>query len=872
MLQIAQNLARYGFNVLPANVGQKAPRVSWKNYAGKNTAPMLRSWFGTKDSNYWIATGGVSQVFVLDIDNDEADRWWRDVAQFGDVMDATVSVKTAKGHHYYLWVPADDKTKGWSYHHDVSFDVRGAGQGVIAPPSIHETGVIYQWVRKPDPDQEHNGMVPAPDWIKTIEGVRGRVESLGGRPENPREPSKSLGTKKALPEGNMRSMLSELLLRPPKGGEGSGRNIWLTKIAGHYAKTYRGQQDLYLLHMEHANKLLSQPLDREEFTKTTRSVWDSEQTNHPERGGIEKAGWLVSAGDSILTQVRVGKGDSSELTLAEWSDFDIQVHNVVASPDGSDVVYDSTLIRKFDGRRVPVVIEGSTLGQPQKLMRWLGTYGVSIARPDQTYPASPVDATRLLRYLNAQNAPRAAMVPCLGWDQNTQGFLTLEGVIRPNTPPELAPFETVRPNPALRANNIISTFYGFEGDRNNAREVLREVSTFHYEETSAIFGAWWAACLLKPQITSKLSLFPILAIESASGAGKTNGMFNLLVQMNGNLTGPQTITGAAARDQIAANKNGIVWIDDLDRLDRLEEMLRATTSGESVSKKGIDNTANVTVQLVSPVIVSGEFLGLGSQKALMDRSVVINPKRPDDRMSLHNPNRPQWDDIVKLTDRYPSTNGSPGLAALAGHYVQMALELAPQLNRKIPLVTREAKKKSSGRQAEKIVCIIVGGWIFDRLVDPDMEFDAVGSVEGRVWEWAFSDKAKSGSAGEWDNQLTTEIIPWALRTAGWPESPKLGRSVFVTIPDGLFEPTPTVWVNTPMLADEWRDHMRGHVTMRTDSRKALVDQVARCIPDDQPVKKKIWDIGSGTQRKQAMYWAIRGDTAEVVLRRSRGEE
>lgn len=866
----AQNLARYGFNILPARPGQKAPKVSWKEYSETRTQSLLRSWFGhNRESNYWMATGGISQVFVLDIDNDEADRWWREVAGFADAMDATVCVKTAKGHHYYLWVPEDDRTKGWSYHHKgISFDVRGTGQGVIVPPSVHETGVVYTWVREPDQDREHLGMVPAPDWIKTLDGVRSHIRGLEdpGTARKTRKSRETLGdAKEALPGGNVRSMLSELLLQKP--GEG-GRNIWLTKIAGHYAKTYRGQHDLYLLHLQQANRSLDQPLDDAEFAKTAKSVWDSEHQNHPERD-IKNSGWLMSGGDVILTQVRVGKGEEAELQLAEWSDFNIEVHNVVAAPDGSEVVYDSTLIRKFDGRRVPVVLEGSTLGQPQKLMRWLGTYGVSIARPDNTYPSSPVDATRLLRYLNAQDAPKAEMVPYIGWNPKAGGYLTFDGVIRPGEP-GLQPFTTVRPNPALRVNNIVSAHYGFEADRDEARRVLAEVSTFHYEDTSAVFGAWWAACFLKPQIMQRLSMFPIMAIESASGAGKTNGMFNLMVRMNGNLTGPQAITGAAARDQISANQNGIVWIDDLDRLDRLEEMLRATTSNESVSKKGIDNTANVTVQLVSPVIVSGEFLGLGSQKALMDRSIVLNPKRPDDRKSLRDPSRPQWDDVVALLEQYPSSNGQPGLAVLAGHYAQIALELAPEVDRKIPPVVRKVKAHASGRQAEKIACVVVGGWMFDRMVDPDLEFDEVGPVEQRVWDWAFSDQAKSGSAGEWDNQLTTEILPWALREAEWPTSPKLGRSVFIPEPTDQFQP-PSIWVNTSMLADEWRRENHGRITERTDSRKALVDQVIRCTPEGEEPVKRTWDIGNGARRKQASFWQIRGEVAEVVIARSRGD-
>lgn len=518
-LTIARQLDSWGFNVLPAPLKQKSPRVEWKRWATDRCTRMVPSWFTTKgESNYWVATGGVSGCYVLDIDNATADRWWRDVVGFNEEMDATVRARTSKGTHYYFHVEANDLAKGWAFHDQgLEFDVRGAGGGVIVPPSVHESGFVYEWIQPPDPTKPLLGMRPAPEWLKSRESVRNYIGGRGGSPSTPETPTT------AFVRANTVSMLSALLSRPPEEG---GRNDWLARVAGHYAKTYRNQQDLYLLHVKQANRLLSSPLADDEVNKTIASIWAKETAGHPERD-IESAGFLLSGGDRILTQTRPSK--DSPPVMAEWADFDLRVQGVMAKGgDEGDLVYDVALRRKRDGAVVETILPGRIVGQPPKLQSWLSGYGVSIARPESCWPATPPDATRLLRYLDSQEAPRTRMARALGWDDDSEGFLTFDGVIKPDGQ---HPFTKTRPNPALRTTRAVRFNYGFEGDWAEAREVLREVLSFHDETTAAVFGAWWAACLLKPQLSKQLSLFPIMAIEAASGAGKTNGMFNLLMQI-----------------------------------------------------------------------------------------------------------------------------------------------------------------------------------------------------------------------------------------------------------------------------------------------------------------------------------------------------
>ena len=847
MLTEARRLDSYGFNVLPADRGDKSPTVPWKKWVGTRATHMIGSWFGSRPQNYWIATGGVSGVYVLDIDNEAADKWWREVVGFGADMDATVAVATAKGHHYYFWVPPTDGARGWARHDEtVDFDIRGAGGGVIAPPSVHQTGFKYAWVREPDLNQPMMGMVAAPDWMKSAEGVAIRIAEKTGRPvETPTETFKTV------------SMLSSLLEHPPKEG---GRNDWLTKVCGHYAKTYRRQNDLYLLHARRANQMLTTPLDRAEFEKTVNSVWESEFANHSERGMSEDSGWLLAGGDRILTQAEQGKGEDKILTLAQWSDFDLRVAGVIRSEeDPGNVIYDCRLRRQRDSADMEVLIPGKVLGDSKALVKFLAGYGATISRPDHTVPRNPPDPVRLQRYLESQEAPLASMAPHLGWHAAGGAFLTFDGVLRADG---AHPFSGVRPDPRLREQGRARFNYGMNS---GAQAILREVLTFHDPGVVSVFGAWWAATLLKPQLSAHTSLFPLMAIEAASGAGKTNGFFALMLQLAGGLAGATQGTVASSRDRISAHKSGIVWIDDLDSLERLHEILRATTSGETITKKGFDNTQNVNIPLVAPVVVSGEALGLGTQKALIDRVVAIAPNRPDGRRSLKpgREDQPQWNDIVELTSKYPLASGATGgesdglgLSVFAGSLQVLALSLVDGATQRL-IEARKELKKVSGRQAEKLAILVAGAWLLDQM-------SGSSEHEARVLAWCETAEAVNGSAGDWDNRLTTEILPWALQVTDWPTSARAKPAVFVEANADLLGAR--IWVNCMVLADMWAERRGVKIVERTDTQRAIRDQIQRADG-----KSKLFECGMGRgDRNQALYWSLEGAVAEVVLERSRG--
>lgn len=855
-LDAALQLVDWGYNVLPAGIGEKSPLFAWTEYQKKRVDPKIRSWFTAMTArNYWSCTGSISGVIVLDCDSPQAETYWREKIPN---LDDTVRVKTKKGHHFHFRLPPGQTWQSWSHHQDDnSFDVRSEGTGVVVPPSVHESGFVYHWEQSPS-DVE---MLPAPECLRKGSDVAESLRKASAGADGARDTTKT--------GGQTRSMLSSLLARPPKGGEGDGRNDWLTSVAGHYAKTYRKAEDLYRLHTGAALALMPQPLSDAEYIKTVDSVWRGEHERHPERGLGPETGWITSGGETmtIQTQVVIGKGEDAVYTLGEWADFDLVVNGVVEDrDDDGEQIYDVTLRRKFDQVEIPALLPAKTCGDSKKLGVWLAGYRVSISPPDGMTPRDGAPGTRLLRYLNAQDAPKAQMAPALGWDDTAAGFLTHDGVIRADGFHE---FAGVRPDPMLRRSRRAPFHYGFERDAGIAREVLRDVLTFHDQEITAVFGAWWAACLVKPQIQARTALFPFVGIEASSGSGKTTGFFSLMSQMNGNIQGETQGTKASSRDGMSANRSGVVWMDDLDDTRYLHELLRTATAGGSMMKKGQDNSENVVVALVAPIVISGESLGLGSQKALLDRSLLLRPPVASGRRSAKG-DYDQWEDILTLRAQFP---GERGLAVIAGWYVQAALGQIDNIDRAI----REAKQagERSGRAGDKDAIIRAGACLLDFLIAEKGQEKAAWAGRGpnrQIVDKYLNREAADGFAA-WDNTLTLELLPWVLRDTRWPGSHRSLPPAFVVGEtdegDLLTGAEVEIWFSPVLLAEAWDKSRHGRIEMRTESRDAITEQA----------KSAGFGGVTGEGRKQyrserlgrQVYWRITGEAARAILDRSRGQ-
>lgn len=237
----------------------------------------LDEWFGGESAytGFLIVTGVISNLIVLDCDNDDADAFWHGI--IGREMDTTACVKTSKGHHYYFALAEGQIIDSWSRHDDeASFDVQAEGKLVMAPPSPHPKGGYYKWVRDP----ENNPILNAPTAL--LDGREGIHECTLTEPLTPQSPLELMqlplhqeDDRASAPnaDGAFAKALAEVSCLK----EGDGRNTAMTRLLGPFAG--RVHKSVYLQLAQFFNHKFVEPLAPNELYTTAESIWQREGGN-----------------------------------------------------------------------------------------------------------------------------------------------------------------------------------------------------------------------------------------------------------------------------------------------------------------------------------------------------------------------------------------------------------------------------------------------------------------------------------------------------------------------------------------------------------------------------------------------------------------
>ncbi len=150
-LEWAEKYLNFGFSVIPLPSRMKAPPAlaGWKRFQhSRPTLDELKKWWSEKDRNIAILTGPISGIVVVDIDNPAGEATMQTKG-----FSRTPSVKTMNGRHYYFRHPEEFVPNVvWKKNHNWPFggiDIRGRGGYVVAPPSIHPDGGLYEWEIEP---------------------------------------------------------------------------------------------------------------------------------------------------------------------------------------------------------------------------------------------------------------------------------------------------------------------------------------------------------------------------------------------------------------------------------------------------------------------------------------------------------------------------------------------------------------------------------------------------------------------------------------------------------------------------------------------------------------------------------------------------
>lgn len=129
-----------GFSVIPLKPGSKKPKLDWKRWqTEKAPREKVEEWF-SEPANIGIVTGRVSNLVVVDLDSQDAIRWFLD--QFNGLPPLTLNVSTGRGAHYYFKYPEDSDISHLALHEDL--EVIGNRHYVVAPGSDHPSGKKYE--------------------------------------------------------------------------------------------------------------------------------------------------------------------------------------------------------------------------------------------------------------------------------------------------------------------------------------------------------------------------------------------------------------------------------------------------------------------------------------------------------------------------------------------------------------------------------------------------------------------------------------------------------------------------------------------------------------------------------------------------------
>jgi hypothetical protein len=181
-------LAERGWKLFPCAPRSKKPIFS-DFFAKASSDPLTISGWAAKypDCNWAVVTGPRSRVFVLDVDGEKGRASLATLEGKHGPLPDTLTSRTGRAdsgeHRWFNW-PPDRNIRSRTSHPAEKLDVRGAGGYVIVPPSIHETGRIYQWENSSRPPAD------APDWLLDLLTEKSCTDS--------REPSPKM---KVLKEG-----------------------------------------------------------------------------------------------------------------------------------------------------------------------------------------------------------------------------------------------------------------------------------------------------------------------------------------------------------------------------------------------------------------------------------------------------------------------------------------------------------------------------------------------------------------------------------------------------------------------------------------------------------------------------------------------
>ena len=240
-------LCKREFSVIPLRPHDKKPMLpTWAEYQRRlpSEEEVEQWWTQWPEANIGVVTGAVSGIVVVDVDGVEGLKWMK-----ANLPVTSVYVQTGKGWHGYFRHPGGSIGNRARLAPEV--DLRADGGYVVAPPSVHPSGSVYEWQFTPGMD-----------------GWDG-IADFAPQEQQPRTPSGGIDLSGAKPMLDM---------SPVEKGQ---RNNRLAELTGRWITANKLGMEECLILARGWNGSLKEPLANAELERTVRSVFATHGRNHP---------------------------------------------------------------------------------------------------------------------------------------------------------------------------------------------------------------------------------------------------------------------------------------------------------------------------------------------------------------------------------------------------------------------------------------------------------------------------------------------------------------------------------------------------------------------------------------------------------------
>lgn len=268
MLKAALEYLERGWSVIPVVPQGKRPAIPWTAYQNRlPTEDEVRRWWAEiPNANVGIVTGKVSGIVVVDIDTYRGG----DVQKVFQKYPTSLVAKTGSGGYHLVFKYPSDQSYVPNQVGEDGVDIRADGGLIVAAPSVHASGNLYEWYSDGEP-----GDTPY------------KLLSSGKKSSSPDEGKNWLTT-----------LLAGM-------GEG-GRNDAAARIAGYLAKM-QIPQDVAQGFLRAWNHRNNPPLPDMEVTRTVASVFSKAEMQTQAAAKLQSKKALMSLRDYM-----VAYGDKSE--------------------------------------------------------------------------------------------------------------------------------------------------------------------------------------------------------------------------------------------------------------------------------------------------------------------------------------------------------------------------------------------------------------------------------------------------------------------------------------------------------------------------------------------------------------------------------